>query len=320
MSGPLRALLLDDYQHAALDSADWSVLADRVRVDAQHQHIGDAEELVGRLAPYDVVVAMRERTPLPATVLDRLPRLRLLVTTGMRNASIDVAAARANGVTVCGTRSSATSTVEHTWALILGLARHLEEEAAHVRAGGWQSTLGVGLAGKQLGVVGLGRLGGAVARVGQAFGMDVTAWSTNLTQERADELGVTRARTLDELLAGSDVVSLHLVLGDRSRGLIGARELGLMKPTGLLVNASRGPIVRTDALLDALERGVIGGAAIDVFDEEPLAADHPLRSAPRTLLTPHLGYVTDDGWRTFYSDVVEDIDAFLVGAPVRELG
>ena len=189
-----------------------------------------------------------------------------------------------------------------------------------MRAGGWQSTLGVGLAGKQLGVVGLGRLGGAVARVGQTFGMDVVAWSTNLTQERAEEVGVTRAATLDELLAGSDVVSLHLVLGDRSRGLIGARELGLMKPTGLLVNASRGPIVHTEALLDALERGVIGGAAIDVYDEEPLAADHPLRSAPRTLLTPHLGYVTDDGWRTFYSDVVEDIEAFLAGVPVRELG
>jgi phosphoglycerate dehydrogenase-like enzyme len=231
-----------------------------------------------------------------------------------------VAAARSNGVTVCGTRSSATSTVEHTWALILGLARHLEQEAGQVRAGGWQTTLGVGLAGKRLGVVGLGRLGGAVARVGRAFDMDVVAWSANLTQERADEVGVSRARTLDELLAGADVVSLHLVLGDRSRGLIGARELGLMKPTGLLVNASRGPIVQTDALLDALERGVIGGAAIDVYDEEPLVADHPLRSAPRTLLTPHLGYVTDDGWRTFYSDVVEDIEAFLAGAPVRELG
>ncbi|QNN51393.1 D-2-hydroxyacid dehydrogenase family protein [Nocardioides mesophilus] len=318
MSGPLRAVVLDDYAGAALGAADWSVLGDRVRVDVLTEHIPDPDELVARLSGYDVVVAMRERTPLPAVVLDRLTRLRLLVTTGMRNASIDVAAARANGVTVCGTRTSATSTVEHTWALILGLARHLEQESAHMRAGEWQSTQGIGLAGKQLGVVGLGRLGGEVARIGQAFGMSVVAWSTHLTQERADAVGVAKVG-FDELLSTSDVVTLHLVLGDRSRGLVGARELELMKPTALLVNTSRGPIVQAGALLAALQAGTIGGAALDVYDQEPLPADDPLRSAPRSLLTPHLGYVTDDGWRTFFADVVEDVAAFLAGAPVREL-
>ena len=318
MADRLKAVILDDYAHAALDAAYWSVLEDRLTVDVWTEHIADPDELATRLAPYAVVVAMRERTAFPAELLHRLPALRLLVTTGRRNAAIDVPAARANGVTVCGTRSLATPTVEHTWALILGLARHLAEEADNIRAGRWQSTLGTGLAGRRLGVIGLGRLGGEVARIGQAFGMTAQAWSANLTQARADELGVTKVG-FDELFRTSDVVSVHTVLSDRTRGLVGARELALMQPTALLVNTSRGPIVDTTALLSALKSGAIGGAAVDVFGEEPLPVDHPLRSAPRALVTPHLGYVTDDGWQMFYGDVVADIDAFLSGAPVREL-
>jgi phosphoglycerate dehydrogenase-like enzyme len=313
-----RVAILDDYQHAALEVADWSALRPRAGIDVFTEHIADPDELVRRLSGYDVVVAMRERTAFPESVLEQLPSLRLLVTTGRRNAAIDVAAARRLGITACGTRSDATATVEHTWALILGLSRNLETEAANIRAGGWQTTLGTGLSGKTLGVVGLGRLGSAVAGIGKAFGMDVVAWSANLTEERAHAAGA-RLVPFDELLGRADVVTLHLVLSDRTRHLVGARELGLMKDTGLLVNTSRGPIVDTAALVSALEAGTIAGAAVDVFDEEPLAPDHPLRSAPRSLVTPHLGYVTRDGYRIFYGDVVEDIVAFLDGSPVRVL-
>lgn len=313
-----RVAILDDYQRAALEVADWSRVRERAHVEVFTEHLAAPDELVQRLAGYDVVVAMRERTPFPGSVLERLPDLRLLVTTGGRNAAIDLSAAQRLGITVCGTRSSASATVEHTWALILGLCRNLETEAANIRAGGWQTTLGTGLAGKRLGVVGLGRLGSAVAGIGRAFGMEIVAWSANLTSERAEAAGA-RLLPFDELLSTSDVVTVHLVLSERTRHLIGSRELGLMKRSAFLVNTSRGPIVDTSALVEALESGSIAGAAVDVFDTEPLPPDHPLRSTPRSLVTPHLGYVTREGYQVFYGDVVEDIVAFLDGQPLRML-
>jgi phosphoglycerate dehydrogenase-like enzyme len=314
----MRAAVLDDYEGVALRVADWSPVLERVDVDVFSEHIDDEDELARRLAPYDIVVLMRERTPMPASLLERLPNLRLLASTGRKNASIDVVAARDRGITVCGTDSPSSAPGELTWALILGLARNLVVEAERMRRGGWQSSLGADLAGRTLGVIGLGRIGTQVAAVGNAFGMDVLAWSENLTVERAAEVGV-RAVPLDRLLAEADVVTVHQVLSKRTRGLLGARELALMKPTSLLVNTSRAPIVDTVALLAALEEGRIGGAGLDVFDEEPLPADHPLRTAPRTLLTPHIGYVTEEVFRTYYQGVVEDITAFLDGSPIRTL-
>jgi phosphoglycerate dehydrogenase-like enzyme len=314
----MRAAVLDDYEGVALRVADWSPVLERVDVDVFSEHIDDEDELARRLAPYDIVVLMRERTPMPASLLERLPNLRLLASTGRKNASIDVVAARDRGITVCGTDSPSSAPGELTWALILGLARNLVVEAERMRRGGWQSSLGADLAGRTLGVIGLGRIGTQVAAVGNAFGMDVLAWSENLTVERAAEVGV-RAVPLDRLLAEADVVTVHQVLSKRTRGLLGARELALMKPTSLLVNTSRAPIVDTMALLAALEEGRIGGAGLDVFDEEPLPADHPLRTAPRTLLTPHIGYVTEEVFRTYYQGVVEDITAFLDGSPIRTL-
>jgi phosphoglycerate dehydrogenase-like enzyme len=312
----MRIAVLDDYQHVALAMADWAVLdAD---IDVFTDHVADPEALVRRLAPYDVVVLMRERTPFPAEVVRALPGLRLIVTTGRRNAAINVEAARERDVTVCGTDSLATAPAELTWALVLGLCRHLVTEDRNVRDGGWQSTLGRDLAGHTLGVVGLGRIGSQVARVGRAFGMDVLAWSRSLAAERAAEAGA-RAVDLDTLFADSDVVTVHLVLAEATRHLIGRRELGLMRPDALLVNTSRAGIVDTDALLEALAEGRLGGAGLDVHDVEPLPTDHPLRTSPRTLLTPHLGYVTEDVYRTFFTGVVEDIAAFTQGAPIRVL-
>lgn len=311
----MKVAVLDDYQQVALSMADWSRVLDRAQVDPFDDHVSGEDELVARLTTYEVVVVMRERTPLPAGVIERLPRLRLIVTTGRRNPTIDVAAARARGITVCGTRSLASAPVELTWALILGLSRHLVVEADHMRHGGWQTTVGRDLAGRTLGVVGLGRIGSAVAGVGLAFGMRVLAWSANLTEDRAAEAGVVAVR-FDELLRESDVVTIHQVLSDRTHGLVGARELARMKPSALLVNTSRGPIVDTAALVSALERGTLGGAGLDVYDEEPLPAGHVLRTAPNTLLTPHLGYVTEDVYRTFFGDVVEAISAFLDERPV----
>lgn len=312
----MRIAILDDYQNVALELADWDSLNAEVRVFTEH--IADPDELVRRLAGFDVVVAMRERTPFPESVLSRLPDLRLLVTTGQRNASIDVEAARRHGILVCGTGYLPHPTVELTWALILAACRHLPTELRAMREGGWQSTLGVGLRGRTLGVLGLGRLGSQVAKIGQAFGMRTIAWSHNLTPARAAEHGVT-AVSKDELLASSDVLTVHLVLSERTRGLLGAAELAAMKPTALLVNTSRGPIVDTDALVRALRDGVIAGAALDVYDEEPLPADHPLRSLPNAVLTPHIGFVTRDTYEVFYRDAVADIAAFRKGEPVRVL-
>jgi phosphoglycerate dehydrogenase-like enzyme len=316
----LRCAVLDDYQNAATAMADWSPLADLLEVVPFAEHFGTEDELVAAVADFDVVVTLRERVRFPAAVFGRLPRLRLLVASGMRNAAIDLEAARAHGVTVCGTASSGTPPVEQTWALLLGLARHTVTENTALRTGGpWQSTVGADLHGRRLGVLGLGRIGSRVAQVGQAFGMDVHAWSRNLTKERADEVGVTPAASLEDLLRESDFVTIHLKLGDRSRGLLGAAELALMKPTAYLVNTSRSAIVHTDALLAALHAGTIAGAAVDVFDTEPLPADDPVRTAPRLLATPHLGYVSESNYRTYYTQAVENIRAFLAGSPLRVL-
>jgi phosphoglycerate dehydrogenase-like enzyme len=249
---------------------------------------------------------MRERTPLTAEVIDRLPALKLIASTGPRNASIDVGAARARGIEIVNTGYNSYPTIELTWGLILASARNIVTEAQAVRAGRWQKTLGVGLQGKTLGIVGLGRVGAGVARVGLAFGMKVIAWSQNLTSEKAAEHGVTLA-TKDELFRSSDIISVHLILSDRSRGLIGKPEIGLMKSSAWLVNTSRGPIVDESALIEALQAGRIAGAAVDVFDREPLSADHPFRSLPNVLATPHIGYVADDLYRTFYQDTVSNI-------------
>jgi phosphoglycerate dehydrogenase-like enzyme len=308
--------VLDDYQDVAATTADWGSLPAGTRVEFFHDHLADRDALVTRLEPFDIVVAMRERTAFPRELFERLPNLGLLVTTGPFNAAIDLAAAADHGVVVCGTGGTAAATAELTWGLILAATRHIPVEDAGVRDGRWQQTIGRELHGKTLAVLGLGRLGAQVARVGNAFGMDVVAWSHNLTDERCADVGVTRVEK-DDLFGRADVLTIHLVLSDRTRGLVGERELRLMRPTALLVNTSRGPIVDEHALARALQQGVIAGAALDVFDEEPLPSDHPLRAAPHTVLTPHLGYVTEDTYRVFYRDAVDDIAAFLAGTPKR---
>ncbi|RSO05606.1 hydroxyacid dehydrogenase [Streptomyces sp. WAC 06783] len=317
----LRCAVLDDYQGIATTAADWSSVQDRVEVTGFTRHFATEDELAEALAGFDIVVTLRERVPFPAELFARLPRLKLLVASGMRNSVIDFAAAAEHGVTVCGTASSSTPPVELTWALLLGLARGVVTEHNALRAGGpWQSTVGADLHGKRLGLLGLGKIGSRVAQVGAAFGMDVVAWSQNLTEERTDEVGTGLAANLEELLRTSDFVSVHLALSDRTRGLLGAPELALLKPTAYLVNTSRAAIVDQDALLAALHEGRIAGAGIDVFDTEPLPAGHPMRTAPRLLATPHLGYVSRDNYRTYYGQAVEDIEAFLRGAPIRRLG
>ncbi|BBZ26000.1 2-hydroxyacid dehydrogenase [Mycolicibacterium madagascariense] len=308
--------VLDDYQGVALSSTDWSAVQETHTVDVIGEHIADPAELVDRLRESEVVVAMRERTPFPASVLDALPALRLLVTTGMVNASIDVAAAARRGITVCGTGGSGNAMPELTMGMIIALTRNFAQEDAAVRRGGWQHTIGPGLSGSTLGIVGLGRLGIPVARLGQAFGMSVIAWSPHLTAERAAEHGV-RAVTKAELFGQADVITVHVPLADGTRGMVGAADLTLMKPTAYLVNTSRGPIVDRDALISALREQRIAGAGLDVYDVEPLPLDDPLRSLPNTLLLPHIGYVTTDAYRVFYRDAVEDILAFDAGAPVR---
>ncbi|MFF8444316.1 D-2-hydroxyacid dehydrogenase family protein [Streptomyces californicus] len=317
----LRCAVIEDFQSVAATVTDWSPVTDDVEIVTFTEHLASVDEAAAALAGYDIVVTLRERVPFPAELLARLPRLRLLVASGMRNSAIDFDAARRHGVVVCGTASSATPPVELTWALLLGLARGIVPENEALRTGGrWQSTLGADLHGRTLGLLGLGKIGGRVARIGLAFGMDVLAWSQNLTKERADEVGVRLAASRDELLAASDFVSVHLALGDRTRGLIGAAELARMRPTAYLVNTSRAAVVDTDALLTALRDGVIAGAATDVFDTEPLPVDDPVRTAPGLLATPHLGYVSRANYETYYGQAVEDIRAFLDGQPVRRLG
>jgi len=309
---------LDDYQDVAAGFADWSLVPPEAEVVFFRDHVPDEDALTRRLADFTIVVAMRERTAFPRRQLERLPNLRLLVTTGMRNAGIDIAAARDLGILVCGTASLAYPAPELTWGLILGLCRHIAQEHQAIRDGRWQTTVGDGLADKTLGVLGLGRLGSQVARVGAAFGMNVAAWSQNLTEARCAVVGVRRADK-EELLSTADIVTIHLVLSDRSRDLIGVPELARMKSSSYLVNTSRAPIVNRDALLHALRSRRIAGAALDVYDREPLPADDPLRDLDNVLLTPHIGYVTRENYRTFYQQAVEDVAAFLRGQPTRVL-
>ncbi|WP_282687929.1 MULTISPECIES: D-2-hydroxyacid dehydrogenase family protein [unclassified Streptomyces] len=317
----LRCAVIEDFQSVATTVVDWSPVTDDVEIVTFTEHLATVDAAATALDGFDIVVTLRERVPFPAELFARLPRLRLLVASGMRNSVIDFDAARRHGVEVCGTASSSTPPVELTWALLLGLARGIVPEAEALRTGGpWQSTLGADLHGRTLGLLGLGKIGARVAQVGLAFGMDVVAWSQNLTKERTDEVGVGLAASKEDLLDSSDFVSVHLALGERTRGLIGAAELARMRPTAYLINTSRAAIVDTDALLAALDAGAIAGAATDVFDVEPLPADDPVRNTPRLLATPHLGYVSRANYETYYGQAVENIRAFLDGKPVRRLG
>ena len=314
----MRVAILDDYQGRALSLADWQSLHPAAQMQAFADHLDGLEALAQRLHTFDCVVAMRERTPFPRALFERLPNLRLLVTAGMRNAAIDLDAASERKVQVCGTDMLPYPTAELAWGLILALARHIPHEDRALREGRWQTTLGIGLKGKTLGLLGLGRLGGQVARIGKAFGMEAIAWSQNLTAERAAEAGAAPV-SKEELFARADVVSVHLVLSPRSRGLVGAADLARMKPTAFLVNTSRGPIVDETALLAALRERRIAGAGLDVFEPEPLAPTHPLLALGNVVLTPHLGYVTEEGYRLAYGHAVEDIRAFLDGTVLRPL-
>lgn len=315
----MRVAVLDDYQDVARGMADWSRLPAGAEVRFFHAPFSGPASVVAALEPFEVVVAMRERTPFPAEVLARLPNLRLLVTTGMRNASIDLTACRARGVVVCGTRAApGVPTAELTWGLVLALVKRIAAEDRSLREGAWQTALARSVAGMTLGVVGLGRIGSLVARVGLGFGMEVVAWSPNLTDERAGAAGVRRVekRALFEV---ADVVTLHLVLGPTTRGVVGAAELAAMKPTAYLVNTARAGLLDEAALVAALEERRLAGAGLDVFSVEPVPPDHPIRSAPNTVLTPHLGYATRENFAVFYTDAVEDVLAWAKGSPVRRL-
>jgi phosphoglycerate dehydrogenase-like enzyme len=305
-----RVAVLDDYQNVALSMADWSQLDGQATVTVFNDHLSGSDAVVARLQPFDVVCVMRERTPLTRAIIEHLPRLRLIASTGRRNASVDLEAAKERGIEVVHTGYSSSPTIELTWALILASARSLVAENASLRSGGWQRFVGEDLAGRTLGVVGLGNIGAAVARIGKAFNMTVLAWSQNLTPERAAEAGA-RLVGKDELFGQADIVTIHLVLSRRTLGLVGARELALMKPTARLINTSRGPILVEADLISALEGGKIAGAAIDVFDQEPLPPAHPLRILPNLLATPHIGYVSRNLYELFYRDTVDHIRQWL---------
>jgi phosphoglycerate dehydrogenase-like enzyme len=306
----IRIAILDDYQNAALEMADWSPLAGRAVITVFNDHLSESDKVVERLLPFDVVCVMRERTPLPRSVIERLPRLKLIASTGARNAAIDVEAAAERGIVVAHTRYDARPAIEMTWALILASARQVALENAHLRAGGWQFTMGDSLHGKTLGVLGLGDIGSEVARIGLAFGMEVIAWSQNLTPDRAQACGA-RLVSKGELFRSADVLTIHVVLSQRTRGLVGAAELRAIKPSARLINTSRGPIVDEPALIEALRDHRIAGASLDVFDVEPLPADHPFRSLDNVLATPHIGFVARELYRTFYCDTVENITRWL---------
>jgi phosphoglycerate dehydrogenase-like enzyme len=306
----IKIAVLDDYQGVALTLADWSAIAQRAQIRVFNDHLADPDAVVGRLLPFDIVCVMRERTPLRRDIIERLPNLKLIASTGPRNASIDLEAAAARGIAVVHTGYFGSPTVELTWALMLAGARHITAEAAAVRNGGWQHTIGDDLSGQTLGILGLGNLGSKVAQVALAFGMKVIAWSQNLTAEKAVAAGATLV-SKEELLRQADFVSIHLVLSERTRGLIGIRELSLMKPTARLINTSRGPIVVEADLIQALDSGQIAGAAIDVYDTEPLPPDHPYRRMPQLLATPHIGYVSRALYERFYRDTVSNIAAWL---------
>ncbi len=306
----MKVAILDDYQNVALTLADWSPVAARADITVFTDHVAEPDALVARLEPFDVVFVMRERTPLPRAILERLPKLRMIASTGPFNASIDAAAAAERGIHVGTTGGSVASTIELTWALILSGVRNLVAEATSVRDGGWQVSVGRELSGRVLGVLGLGRIGPQVARIGAAFGMDVIAWSQNMTPDAAAAAGATFVDR-ETLFSTADVLTVHLKLGERTRGLVGADEFAVMKPTALLVNTSRGPIVDEQALVTALRSKSIGGAALDVFDVEPLPADHPLRTLDNVIATPHIGYVADRGYGIFFRDAVTAITEWL---------
>jgi phosphoglycerate dehydrogenase-like enzyme len=315
-----RCAILDDYQDVALAMADWSVLAGKVRLEAFADHIEPAA-LAERLSGFDIIVAMRERTVFDAALLSRLPKLKLLITTGMANASIDTEAAERLGILVCGTRGIVGPAAELAWGLLLALVRKIPTEVANLRAGGdrWQLSVGSELQGRTLGVVGIGRLGKLTCGYGRAFGMDVIGWSRSLTPEKSRELGIKHAATLDDLLGRSDVVCLQLKLTAGTHGIIGRREIGLMRQGAILVNTARGPLVDEAALIEALGNGKLAGAALDVFDNEPLPPEHPFRTLPNVVATPHLGYVTEETYRIFFADAAEDIATWLAGKPERTL-
>jgi len=302
--------VLDDYQNAALESADWSVLRDRADIAVFQNHLVDLDAVIERLLPFDVVCVMRERTPLLRNVIERLPNLKLIVSTGATNASIDVAAASDHGIAVVHTRYRSDPTIEFTWALILASARHIVTESNSVRSGGWQQTVGTDLRGKTLGVLGLGNIGSQVARIGTAFGMKLIAWSQNMTPEAAKAAGAILVPK-DQLFERADILTIHLVLSSRTRGLVGATELERMKPTAWLINASRGPIVEEQALVSVLKNKQIAGAAIDVFDVEPLPPNHPFRTLDNVLATPHVAYGTRGLYKTFFEDTVSNIRKWL---------
>ena len=307
---PFRIAVLDDYQNVALSLAAWSVLNEHATVTVFDDHLTNSDAVVARLQPFDIVCVMRERTPMTRAIIERLPKLRLIASTGSRNASIDLKAAEERGVKVVHTGYTSTPTIELTWALILASARNLAAENTSLRTGGWQQSVGDDMAGRTLGLLGLGNVGGAVAKIGAAFGMKVIAWSQNLTAERAAEVGATLVAK-HEVFQNADVVSIHLVLSDRTRGLVGAAELALMKATARLINTSRGPIVVEADLVAALKDKKIAGAAIDVFDQEPLPGGHPFRSLPNLLATPHIGYVSRGLYESFYQDTVANIARWL---------
>jgi phosphoglycerate dehydrogenase-like enzyme len=313
-----RIAILDDYCNGALAATDWSVLGADIEVFTEH--LGhDEDKVASALASFDVLVAMRERTPFPASLLAKLPNLKLLITTGMRNLAIDMVAGRTQGIDICGTAMLPYPAFEHTWALIMALTKQIPLEDRTMKSGGWQKGTGVGLNGKTLGIVGLGKLGAQVARVGKAFEMDIIAWSQNLTDERCAEVGNVARVEKDELFRRADVISVQMVLSDRSRGLIGAHEFSLMKPSAYFINTSRGPIVDEAALLDVMQNNKIAGAGIDVYDVEPLAADHPYRKLDNMVLTGHTGYVIKELYEVVYAEAVENVKAWSDGAPTRLL-
>jgi D-3-phosphoglycerate dehydrogenase len=316
---PVRCAILDDYQNVALKLADFDKVKDRVEIKVFNEHLGSADKVIAALQGFQFIVAMRERTGFPKKVIDGLPDLKLLVTTGMRNASIDTEAAKARGVTVCGTGTFGNPTSGVAIGLMLELTRRIGYENARLHAGApWQTTIGLDLDGMTLGVVGLGKLGTRTANIAKAFGMKVLAWSQNLTAEKCREAGVDYA-SKDELFLQSDFITVHVVLSGRTRGLIGAAELALMKPSAFLINTSRGPIIDEAALISALHQRKVAGAGLDVFDVEPLPLDHPFRKMDNVVITPHLGYVAEQNYHRYFADAVDDIHAFLDGKPVRVL-
>jgi phosphoglycerate dehydrogenase-like enzyme len=313
-----RVAILDDYQDVALANGDWARLAGRADVTVFNDHLFDQDALAARLEPFAAVVLMRERTPFPRALIDRLPNLKLIATSGMWNASVDLVACEERGIIVSGTQTGGGGTAQVTWALILALAQQITTVDRDIREGRWQTGLGEELVGKTLGLIGLGRVGAKVAKAAQAFDMDVVAWSANMTPDRAQACGA-RYVSREELFSQSDFISVHVVLGDRTRGMIGDREFAMMKPTAYLINTSRGPIVDEAAMIEALGRGRIAGAGLDVFDVEPLPLDHPLRRLPNTVLTPHIGYASKESYALYYQQMLENIEAWLDGTPMRPI-